>query len=1015
MKGWIEGLLERPYTLISFLALAIFLGFYGYHSIHRQLFPDSNRPQIAVVLQWPGAGAMEIVSNIAIPVEEELYTLDKVRRVFSRTIDEVSLVQVEFDYSKDIDAAASDVANALSKIAPKLPETMAKPQIHKITATTQPIMVIGVHGADLLTVRNLLEHQIKRELLQLPGVANVELFGGYQEEVIIQLDQAKVEGAGLTMGAIAQILARSDRDFALGTVELAQGRFLVKIPNKRERIETLAKIPIRPGLFLGDLGTIRYAHPPNRALYFGNGKPAIAMAIQREADADVLQTIQGVEEALQQIQARYPQLHFAITESQKETIQQSITNMFQSLRDAILMSTLVTFFFLASIRQMLVVLFTIPLVYGATITGMYLLGIEFNVVTLTAIILALGLLLDDAVVVMENIERHYRELGKPIEQAVVQGTREILFADLSGTITTMVALVPIMFVGDYPQTIFRPLVGTLLIALAASYLISITTVPLLSLKFLSLNTPWITKVEGHVARWSNAFNQGAQHFFQSLARAAMEDWRIATLYFAGLLALFLISVRLVMPLVGRELMPPMDTGIVKIEVQMDSNLPIEASAKTLQQITAILSEAAPLVRVSGAIGSEPGVMGIGSGQGIDTIAITATYVDRFQRSQSIWQIEAKIRQAIAKLPNIKYYTVFDYGATALSSIRGNIDLLLRAEEIEPLKEASDRVYQILLQTKGLTSVAKSWELDKEVWTLRIDEQKARWYGIDPAAIAAQLALHLKGRIIAAKPVPNAPQTPIRIQGLERIDPTLRITTPKGAIPLETVATIESTIEPSSITREGLAYTIDVYGFREKAAISHILANFHQLAGSLKLPPGVTMEHNGDIAQFEDSAKRMVRAILFGVVLIFLVLVPLFHSFKAPLLIILSIPLTIIGAAWILLLLDYHISMPAMMGFILLSGIIVNNAILLIEFALLHLAKGLSPQEAMLASIRVRTRPVLMTAFATTAGMLPVALGWAIGLERLAPLGAVAIGGLMVGTFLTLLFIPILFVWSYRKR
>jgi multidrug efflux pump subunit AcrB len=1021
-NGWIDKLLKRPYYIISFLGLFLFLGLYGYNSIDRKLFPDSNRPEIATVIIWPGASAKDIASNVAVAVEKELYTLDKIRRVYSATIDEVSVIRAEFEYEKNIESAAVDVANAIDKIRASLPPDIQEPQIHKITAATPPVITIGVssNSASLIDVREICENEIKNELLKIQGVSNVDVFGGYKKEILIEIDHDALNRLGLSMGQVLGILSKNDRDYAIGFMDLPRGRFLLKSKGKRERLEAIKNLPVTDTIRLKDIAHVAYGHYDNTALYYGNGKPAIALSIQRAVDADVIQTIENVEAKLKEIQATYPGLEFIVTDSQKDTIEQSITNMFESLRDAIIMSTIVAFFFLASFRQVLVVLFTIPLVYASTVAMMYLFGIEFSVVTLTAIILALGLLLDDAVVVMENIERHYKELGKPIEKAVLEGTKEIMFADLSGTITTMVALFPIMFVGDYPQTVFRPLVSTLLIALASSYIISITTVPLLSMKFLAIQSPWVLKAEEIFGRVTERFNNSARNFFAKLAKEAMERKGIAFLYFASLLILFAISARVVMPTVGQELMPPMDTGIVKINITMDPNLPIEKSADVLQEVSHAIYESGEVRRVSASVGSEAGVLSIGSGGGIDTIAITATYTNRFERKESIWDIERELRKRIEQIPHIKYFSVFDYGATALSSLRGNVDVMLSSESFEKLQTASEQLFKVLQNTQGLVNVAKTWDLDKSVYQLTIDEVKALSYGVNAEEIAKQIGLYLKGAPTALKPVKNATDILIRMRGDEREKAlatleTLLIDTPKGKIPLSTFSRLEVIQEPSQITREGLQYTIDVYGFREKAAISHIMQSFDQAYAGVKLPDGVEMTQTGDIAQFKDSAKRMVKAVAFGVGLIFFVLIPMFNSLRAPLLIIFSIPLTLVGASWILLLMDYHTSMPAMMGFILLSGIIVNNAILLIEFALLGMKKGLSAKEAMLESIKIRTRPVLMTAFATTAGMLPVALGWAIGLERLAPLGAVAIGGLMVGTFLTLVFIPILFVWIYRKR
>ncbi len=1021
-SNFLDKILKKPHFIISLLALSIFLGVYGYKEIDRKLFPDSNRPEIAVVVVWPGAGAKDIATNIAIPVEKELYTIDKIRRVYSTIIDEVAVIKAEFEYEKDIDSAATDAANVISKIRSSLPSDIKEPQIHKITAATAPVITIAVSSKNtsLENVREIAENQIKNELIKIKGVANVDIFGGYKKEILLEIDKKKVESYNLNLNQIVAVLSKNDKNYAIGFMDVPRGRFLLKLEGKKETIDNIKNISITPNIKLKDVANIHYGHYDNSAIYYGNDKPAIALAVQRSIDADVIKTINSVEDKLKQIKNSYPNLHFEITDTQKETIEQSTSNMFSSLRDAIIMSIIVAFFFLASFRQVLVVLCTIPLVYASTIAMMYLFGIEFSVIALTAIILALGLLLDDAVVVMENIERHYKELNKPIKNAVIEGTKEIMFADLSGTITTMVALFPIMFVGDYPQTIFRPLVSTLLIALASSYIISITTVPLLSLKFLAIKTPWILRAEAFFTKISDRFNNSARDFFRTLAKLAMESKKVTAVYFIILFISFMISVRAVMPIVGQELMPPMDTGIIKIDVTVDPNLSIEHTEKILKDINKAIYDSGKLLRVSASVGSEAGVMSIGSGSGIDHIAITATYVNRFERKETIWDIERTLRKKISEIPNIKYSNVFDYGATALSSIRGNVDVMLSSDDYNNLQTASDNILQVLNKTQGLVNASKTWDLNKTVYKLIIDEQLALYYGIHSSDIASQIGLIIKGLPAASRTVQNSKDMTVRMWSSDRnkimelLETTL-IDTPKGKIPLKVFAKLEKTIEPSQITREGLKYTIDIYGFREKAAISHIMNNFDKEYADNKLPNGVTLTQAGDSAQFKDSAGRMLKGVAFGILFIFLTLVPMFNSFRSPLLVVLSIPLTIVGASWILLMLDYHTSMPAMMGFILLSGIIVNNAILLIEFALIGMEKGLSAKEAMLQSIKVRTRPVLMTAFATTAGMFPVALGNAIGLERLAPLGAVAIGGLMVGTFLTLVFIPIVFVWIYKKK
>ncbi len=1023
-KSWIERLLGRPYFIYSFLTLFLLLGIVGYNSLDRKLFPESNYPEIAVVIVQPGGSAKTIAANIAVPVEEELYTLGKIRRVYSTTIDEVSVIRAEFEYSKDLELAASDVSTSLEKIRSSLPTDILEPQLHKISAATAPVVVIAVSSKDgypLEDIRQLAENTLKQEFIKLPGVANVDIFGGYKKEIQVIVNKEKLDRYGLGIGIVLATLQSNNKDYAIGFLTSDKERYLLKSPGREESIDGIKSLQITADVSLGDVADIYFGHYENSAGYYGNGKESIAISVQRGLDADVVRTINGVEEKLTKIRADYPQLDFEITDTQKDTIVQSTDNMFESLRDAILMSTFVVFVFLASFRQVLVVLVTIPLVYATTIALMWLVGIEFNVVTLTGIILALGLLLDDAVVVMENIERHYRELGSEIHKAVLDGTKEIMFADLSGTITTMIALAPILFVGGYPQTVFRPLTATLLLALAASYIISITAVPLLSMKILTLKYSWLLRSEAFFHRISSKSNKAIHGFFARSVEAALERKVVAVIYFGALLVLFVVSMKGVMPTVGRELMPPMDTGGVKISITTDPNLPIDASRMIVEQANRIIAENGTLDYLSSAIGSEAGVLSIGSGSGTDHIEITATYVNRYEREDSVWDIEHRLRPLLAEIENIKRLDVVDYGATALSSIRANIDVMLTGPDFDDLIHAGDMVERALYKTQGVVSVSRTWDIDKTVYDLDIDRKQATHYGLKNADIISQLQALLRGAQVSTFPAANSIDFGVRVwlpenqrNRIALLD-TMLIDTPKGdKIPLSALATVTRDLEPGIINREGLNYTLNVYGYREKAAISHIMDDFAKRFEGTKLPQSVSMSQVGDIKEFKNSAGRMAKAIGFAVILIFFTLITFFDSVKVSLMIILSIPLTIIGASWTLLALNYHVSMPAMMGFILLSGIIVNNAILLIHFAQEKMDEGMKKRQAMLESIKIRTRPVLMTAFAVAAGMLPVALGSAIGLERLAPLGAVAIGGLLIGTFLTLIFIPLVFIWTTRE-
>ena len=1025
-SSWIEKILKKPHVVMSFLALFLMAGIIGYNANKRNLFPNSNYPEVAVVIVEPGASAKSIASNVAVPVEEELYSIDKIRRAYSTTIDEVTVIRAEFDYSKDIATALNDVTSAIDKIKSNLPKDIKEPQIIKITEATAPIEVVAISSKkdaniSLEDIRDLAETKLKRELLMVDGVANVEIFGGYKKELQIVVDKSKLDSLHLSLAQVIATINKNSSNFAIGVVENSSSSFLLKTNGQKDAVAKIKKLYITPTIKIEDVAKVYFGHYKNSAIYSGNTKRAIALSIQRSISADVLKTIKKVNKKLESLKQKYKSLNFDISDTQKTTIEQSITNMFESLRDAIVMSTIIVFLFLASFRQILIVLFTIPLVYASTIAMMWLVGIDFNVVTLTAVILALGLLLDDTVVVMENIERHYKELGKPIKEAVIDGTKEIMFADLSGTITTMIALAPMMFVGGYPQTVFAPLVGTLLLALLASYVISIIAVPLLSLWILALDYKWLRVTEEWFHNIISKFNDASQRFFSTIVNAITSSKILGFVSVVVLLALFGISAKVVMPTVGQELMPPMDTGAVNIKVITDSNLPIAKSEEILEKINKIIKKEEKLLRVSASVGSEAGVLSIGSGSGVDHISIVATYVDRFKRKRDIWQIARSLKSKISKIPHVKSLEVSPFGSTALASIRGNVDAKLSSDDLTKLPKVADEVYKALSKTKGVVSAIKTWDMDKKVYNLEIKESEALKYGLTREDITNQLKLILRGAFVATYPRENSKDYMVRVwvnpkevDSMQKVN-ALLIDTKMGKIPLNKVATISYKYEPSLITRDGLQYTIEVYGNREKAAISHIMADFEKHLKEIKLPDGVELEQIGDIKQFKASTSRMIGAIAVAVFLIFLSLIVLFGDIKVSLMMLFSIPLTLIGASWMLLFMNMHVSMSAMMGFVLLAGVIVNNAILLIHFAIDKIKEGLSKKDAMLEAIHIRTRPVLMTAFAVSAGMWPVASGNAIGLERLAPLGAVAVGGLIVGTLMTLVFIPTLFIWTINEK
>lgn len=1019
--NFVEGYLKKPHLITSLVLLAAVVGFVGYRHMPVNLFPDSERPQIAVVTVYPGASAADVESEVSRTIEKELNTIEQVRRVTSVSKDEVSSVSVEFEYSKGLDSAATDVANGLQKIKALLPDAIRPPMVFKVSSATPAVLTLALRPKtnsplDLSMVRQLADNEIKERLLQLPQVANVEVFGAHQPVVRVALDRDKLQRFGLTPADVSQRLVAFNANQPIGLLLTSESQFLLKRTGEFQSLADVGAIVVahRPDgdVHLADIATITRSVLEPQSAYHANGQPAIAMNIQRGTTGFALRTIADVAGALPQLEKAYPGIEFSIPDTQGELIQLSVGNMLDALRDAVIMTVIVIFLFLADLRGMALAAISIPFTYLLTFAAMWLIGYEFNMVTLTAVIIAVGMLLDDAIVVLENIERHYHENGADAHSAVVGGTQEVMLAIFSGTYATVMVLLPIIFIGGYVQTVLRPLSVSLSIALAASYIISVTVIPLFA--------PWLlrrtsgngrNRFERLVFRFDALVVEPVRDFYVRLTAFALKHrgW-----FIPPAIILLVISMRQ-MPLIGRDLMPPMDTGIVKVNFETDANTSLAQTEKTLAQMEHAILKRSEVNSVSSVIGSEPAVISFGAGRLAQQGNITVHLNDRFHRKESIWQIEDEWRDEFRKLPGLRSVDVFDFGATPLSTIRSSVDVMLSGPDLETLDRLGRDVEQRLRKNlRGATSISRSWTLDSVEVQFTANAEKCALYQISPAAVAGQLAGAVRGMPSSVFRVPNQDGLNVWIQlpeaQRERAEQlaTHPIQTPVGSVPLAQLGTVARQPVAAVITRQGLERTLDIQAFRARQPISHLQEDVEKALKGLILPPGYTLSHEGEIKQMTESFGLLGKALLLGLVLLYFSLVPAFKSWIHPLTIMVAIPLALIGASWSMLLANKHGCMPSFMGMILLAGIVVKNSILLIDFITAAKARGENTCEALIGSVRIRTRPILMTAVGTAVGMIPIALQWAIGLERLSPLAVVAIGGLLVSTFLTMVYVPIFY-------
>lgn len=1018
----IEAYVKKPHLLLSVVLLLAVVGLVGYFKMPVNLFPDSERPQIAVVTMWPGASSDDVSSDVARIIEKELKTIEMVRRVVSTSNDESAVVTVEFEYQKGLDSAATDVTNSLNKIRPLLPADIRPFQVYKVSSATPAVMTLSLspqEGShlDLSMIRQLADNPIKEHLLRVPGVGNVEVFGGFQPVVRVTLDPDRMQALRLTSSQVSAALSTWNRNTPEGLVVTDDTHVLLKNKGAFERIEELEGIVVSsaagPPVYLRDVGKVERGVQERLSAFHGNGKPAIGINVQRSISGFALPTINAALGALPKLQRQYPNIHFEVADTQQELIHNSVANMVDALRDAIIMTVLVIFLFLADLRGMLLTAISIPFTYLITFGVMWLLGFQFDMVTLTGVILGVGMLLDDAIVVLENIERHYHTLGKDMREAVIGGTQEVMLAILSGTYATVVVLIPIIFIGGFVQTVLRPLALTLSIALAASYVVSVTILPIFA--------PVILRLGGKVgrSRWEQALDHFVsrrilhpiQEFFVGAVRLAL---RHKLLFLIPAVLLLVVSGRVLMPLNGRDLMPPMDTGIYRVSFEAWPNTSLDRTEVLLAQAEKIIWRQPGVVRTSATLGSEPGVLSFGSGRNAQQAFITVHLADRFHRKQSIWQIERTVADELSTIPGLRFPTTYDYGATALSTIRSTIDLSISGPDPAVLDKLAREVDQRLHGVGGLKAVVRTWTLDRLEYRFVPDPNKLAFFGLDSANVASQVSSQVKGTPASLLRIPQQDSFAVWVQsradrrGSDLDLNTLPVQTAQGPVPLSALGQIVPAIVPTLHTRQGLEESVDVLGYRTTAAVTHIDAKVEKALRGLEMPKGYSIRDEGEPKTMSEAFALLIAALMLGLVLLYFSLVPAFNSFIHPITIMVAIPLALIGGTWAMLIMDKHSCMAAFMGMILLAGIVVKNSILLIDFIEEARRGGATIEDALVSSVRVRTRPILMTAAATVVGMIPIAGEWAIGLERLSPLAVVAIGGLIVSTLLTLIYVPMFY-------
>ncbi|ENW96599.1 efflux RND transporter permease subunit [Acinetobacter sp. NIPH 298] len=1027
---------------IPSILLFIMLGLAGllcFHWMKIQQFPDIELPMVTVTAALPGAAPPQLETEVARKIENSIATLQGLRNQYTNIQDGVVSVTAEFELEKPLQEAVDDVRNAVSQVRSDLPADLRDPIVSKINLSGSPILTYAIQSPkmDEEALSWFVDYDIARAMLQVKGVGAVSRVGGVTRQVDVELDPEKLLALNATATDITRQLRLIQQDASGGETKIGGSEQSIRtIATVKTAAEIGAmNIALSDGrhIRLDQVATISDGIAERRSAALLNGQPVIGFEITRSKGASEVDVEKGVIIALDKLKAAHPDIEITEAFNFVKPVEDNYKGSMSLLYEGAILAVLVVWLFLRDWRATIIAATALPLSILPAIIGMYYLGFTLNIVTLLAMSLVVGILVDDAIVEIENIIRHLR-MGKTPYEAAMEAADEIGLAVIATTFTLIAVFLPTAFMSGIAGKFFVQFGWTASLAIFASLLVARLLTPMMAAYILK---PWIGKID-HPLPTSSIEDQGQR----GLAKDRENDGRVMRVYMRlvtwclnhrwvtlfGAIAFFIGSLMLI-PLLPTGFVPPPDTGQTQVRVELTPGSQFSETLKTAEYARNLIKDHPEVKSVyttigGGAAGTDPFAGGASSEPRKATLTIQTT--ERSDRSASLQQIEDEIRQRLAPLP----------GARIQVGIAGNnsqYQLALSGDDPEALMATARKLERELRTIPNIGSVSSSAALIRPELVVRPDFAKAADLGITSYDIAETLRIATAGDFdqnlaklnLSQRQIPIVIKLPLSARQDEALIKRLIIKGNKGPVMLGSIADVNIESGPSQIDRFNRMRNINLNIELNNQPLGDVTAQVDQLPTMKNLPPSVTRTNIGDAEVMQELFSSFGLAMLTGVLCIYVVLVLLFKDFLQPITILVALPLSLGGAFVLLLLAKSSFSMPSLIGLIMLMGIASKNSILLVDYAIIaRNEKGYSRFNALLDACHKRARPIIMTTLAMGAGMLPIALGIGTDPSFRSPMAISVIGGLITSTFLSLLVIPVVYTFiddinrklhSFRKE
>lgn len=1016
-----EFSIHRPVTILMAVLILILLGGIAFVRLPVDLMPDIVYPTISVRAEYPGVAPEEMENLVARPLEDAFSSAPGVEEITSTSTEGSSSIRVSFNYGTDLDEAANELRTRLDRRRSALPEDMDPPVMFKFDVSQFPIMFLTVssQNLDAKALRHFVEKQLQYRLERVPGVAQVSVRGGLRREIHVDLNLEKLRALNLSVAQAVRIVSQENLNRPVGPVK--EGRFEVLLRTKGEfqnleEIRTLV-VTTRRGVpvYMRDIATIEDSHEEIRQMVSVNGAPAVRLFINKQSGANTVEVSDAVWKEVDRIHKDYPDVKITSTGDSADYIKSAINNVKGATVQGGALAILILLLFLRSFSSMLIIGVAIPISVISTFALMHLAGFTLNTVSFGGLALGVGMLVDNAIVVLENIFR-LREKGKDAREAALIGSRQVGLAVTASTLTTIVVFVPVLFMRGSSAVTFQQLAYVVAFSLFCSLLVALTFIPMLCSRYLrgNLVSQRRSGFFGAIYNWAGDVQQRMADGYGSILQWALNH-RALVLSTAVLL---LVGSMQLAPLIGVELQPETDEGEVRVDVEMEPGTRVEVTDQHMQYLSRIVRENVPETE-NLMVESGGGGFTRASGQHIGELRIRL--VDQSQRQRSAQQIANELRPLLAQQPGVIVRIRVSGGMTRRGSRSGSgggdrLQVEIRGHEFEVLQDLADKVRAAMASIPGVPDVQVSRQPGMPEMLVSVDRIKAATMGLNVSDIADAMETAVGGRRTSMyRQQGDEFNILVRLQERDRLKLSqvgkIPLTTVAGTtIPAESVVQMRRQEGPVSIDRADQERIITVSGTLADRDLGAVMRDLDAALQQIPRPAGYEFKYGGEYEEQQENFRELTLAAILALILVYMVMASQFESLRDPFIILFSIPLAAIGVVGTLVLTHTTFNMQGFLGIIVLVGIVVNNAIILIDYInQLRRESGYALQEAVITACTRRLRPILMTTITTVLGLVPMALGIGEGSELQAPLARVVVGGLTTSTLITLLVIPIIYL------